>query len=87
EGTFDIHLENYEVHVGCKGKEYPDDFHAWHWCKGFIIVNSFFLTISLCNQSCFVLGGNSMIIFLVPEYPFGAYGYFSMREWNKSVGK
>ncbi|GJU22154.1 reverse transcriptase domain-containing protein [Tanacetum coccineum] len=31
EGTFDIQLENYEVHVCIKGKEDPDGFHSCHW--------------------------------------------------------
>nr|GEW47584.1 retrovirus-related Pol polyprotein from transposon TNT 1-94 [Tanacetum cinerariifolium] len=43
--------------LGSIGKKDLDGFHSCHWCKGFIIVNSFFFTITLSNQSCFVLGG------------------------------
>ncbi|GKA90332.1 hypothetical protein Tco_0812202 [Tanacetum coccineum] len=80
ECTFDIHLENYEVHICSEGKKDPDCFHSCHWFKGFIIVNSFFMTITLYNLSCFVLSGNSLFILLVPEHPFGAYAIHSLRE-------
>ncbi|GJS97107.1 hypothetical protein Tco_0804075 [Tanacetum coccineum] len=46
--------------------------------------NIMMASILATSASCFVLGNNSMFIFLVPEHPFGAYGYFSIREWNKS---
>ncbi|GJX47289.1 hypothetical protein Tco_0272479 [Tanacetum coccineum] len=49
------------------GKEYPDGFHLCHWCKGFIIVNSFLLTKTLSNQSYFVPDNSSKFIFLVLE--------------------
>src|SRR4030066_814135 len=54
----------------CISFENSDCFQSCYWSKCFCVVNSFLLTVALCNKSGFVSDYFTLFIQLVPEHPF-----------------
>ena len=57
----------------CIGQQYAYGFKSCHRSKCFIEVNSFHLSVTLCNKTSLVSYHLTMLILLVTIYPFGAY--------------
>jgi hypothetical protein len=68
--------------VGRDGKEDSDCGEFDHKCKGLIIVQSFNLSESLCNNASFVLCDCAIWSPLEFEYPFGINDFAVRQLFN-----
>lgn len=72
EGDLDIHMIEFELEMTDQGKQQSYNFESGNWTKGFIIIDSFILSVTMGSKSCYVASNVSFRIWLIFENPIGS---------------